>query len=356
MKRIITLTSFLFFVLILCAQPKIEFKTIEYDFGTIKEDKGLATTVFEFTNTGNQPLILNNVKATCGCTTPEWTQDPIAPGKIGSIKVSYNPQNRPGAFTKNINVFSNSEPNVIQLTIKGNVEPKELTLDEKYPREMGPLKWKSNYLSLGSMVNTEEKTDTLEFYNSSNKDVSLNVYRTPDYISVLFYPQVIGPGKIGKISVKYNAKNRNAYGYVSDRIYLEIDGKNDNNFSIGVSVTINEDFSKMTEAEKVNAPSAVIDNNILDFGSVPEGEIVKHDFKLTNKGKTDLLIRNVKASCGCTAVKNENEVKPGQTIDLKVEFNSKGKRGRQNKSVTIITNDPINSTLVLRIMGEVVNK
>jgi hypothetical protein len=356
MKRIISLTSFLFFVLILSAQPKLEFKTLEYDFGTIKEDKGLATTVFEFKNTGDKPLILNNVKATCGCTTPEWTQDPIAPGKTGSIKVSYNPQNRPGAFTKSVNVFSNSEPSVVVLNITGTVEQKELTLEEQYPREMAGLRWKSNYLSLGNMTNTEEKTDTLEFYNSSDKDVTLDIYRTPDHIAVTFNPKVVAPKKFGKMIVKYNAKSRNAYGYVSDRVYMNIDGKNDNNYSVGVSVTINEDFSKLSDAEKANAPVGAIENNIFDFGDVNEGDIVKHDFKLTNSGKSDLLIRNVKASCGCTAVKNENVVKPGQSTDLKVEFNSSGKKGRQNKSVTVITNDPVNSTIVLRIMGNVNSK
>ena len=356
MKRSITLTALLLFAFILNAQPKISFTTVEHDFGSIKEDKGLATTVFEFKNTGDQPLILNNVKATCGCTTPEWTQEPVAPGKSGSIKVTYNPQNRPGAFTKNVNVFSNTEPSIVVLTIKGTVEPKELTLEEQYPREMSTLRWKSNYLSLGSITNAEEKTDTLEFYNSSNKDVSLDVFRAPSYITVSFNPNVVAPGKFGKMSVKYDGKNRNAYGYVSDRIYLKIDGKEDNNYSIGVSVTINEDFSKLTAEEKAKAPVAIIENNVFDFGDVIEGEIVKHDFKLKNNGKTDLLIRNVKASCGCTAVKNENLVKPGQTIDLNIEFNSNGKKGRQNKSVTVITNDPLNSTLVLRIMGNVNSK
>jgi hypothetical protein len=356
MKQLIMLAGFLFFVLILSAQPKIKFKSLEHDFGSIKEDKGLAIISFEFKNIGDQPLILNSVKASCGCTTPEWSQDPIAPGKSGSIKVSYNPQNRPGAFSKNVSVYSNAEPNVIALTIKGKVEPKELSLDEQYPREMGPLRFKSNYMSLGNMNNNEEKSEILEYYNSSDKDASLNVFRAPGHLAVSFEPQIVPPGKMGKMNVKFNAKARNAYGYVSDRIYLEINGQKDNNLSVGVSVTISEDFSKLTDEEKANAPIAVIENNVFDFGNVVEGDVVKHDFKLTNNGKTDLLVRNVKASCGCTAVKNENVVKPGKTIDLKVDFNSRGKRGRQNKSVTVITNDPINSTLVLRIMGNVVSQ
>lgn len=355
MKQLIALCGLLFSFFLLSAQPKIEFKALEHDFGSIKEDKGLATTVFEFKNAGDQPLILNSVKATCGCTTPEWTQEPVAPGKSGKIKVSYNPKNRPGAFTKSVNVYSNAEPSVSVLTIKGKVEPKELTLEEQYPREMGTIRWKSNYLSLGSMTNSEVKSEVLEYYNATDNDVALGVFRSAGHLEISFEPQLVPPGKTGKMTVKYDAKKRNAYGYVSDRVYLEVDGQKDNNYSIGVSVTINEDFSKMTEEEKANAPVAFFENNVFDFGSAKEGEVVKHFFKLTNNGKSDLLIRNVKASCGCTAVKNENIVKPGQTIDLKVDFNSKGKRGRQNKSITVITNDPVNSTTVLRIMGNVVN-
>jgi len=353
MKQLITLGGLLFSFLFLCAQPKIQFKTVEYDFGSIKEDAGLASTVFEFKNTGDQPLILNSVKATCGCTTPEWTQEPVSPGKSGSIKVSYNPKNRPGSFTKNVNVYSNAEPSTMVLTIKGKVEPKELSLDEQFPREMGTIRLKSNYISLGAMLSTEEKTDVLEYYNSTDKDVALGVYRAPGHLNVSFEPQLVPPGKFGKITVKFDAKKRNAFGYVSDRIYLEVDGQKDNNYSVGVSVTINEDFTKMTDEDKSNAPVAVIENNVFDFGNVKEGENVLHSFKLTNNGKSDLLIRSVKASCGCTAVKNESVVKAGQTTDLKIDFNSKGKRGRQNKSVTVITNDPVNSTIILRIMGNV---
>ena len=355
MKHLITLAGFLLSFLVLSAQPKAEFKTTEHDFGSIKEDGGLATTVFEFKNTGDQPLILNNVKATCGCTTPEWTQEPVAPGKSGSIKVSYNPKNRPGSFTKNVNVFSNAEPSISVLTIKGKVEPRTLTMEEQYPREMGAIRWKSNYISLGTVLNTEEKTADLEYFNNTDKDVSLNVYRAPAHIKVSFDPQLVPPGKTGKMTVQYDAKKRDVFGYVSDRIYLEVDGQKDNSYSVGLSVTINEDFSKLTDEEKASAPVAVFESNVYDFGNIKEGDLTSHSFKLKNDGKTNLLIRNVKASFGCTAVKNENMVKPGETTDLKVTFNSRGKRGRQNKSVTVITNDPQNPTTVLRIMGNVSN-
>jgi len=76
---------------------------------------------------------------------------------------------------------------------------------------------------------------------------------------------------------------------------------------------------------------------------------------LTNSGKSDLHIRKVKASCGCTAVQPEkNVIAPGESVNIKTVFNSAGKTGNQNKTVTIITNDPKKSKLILWVKGEVI--
>ena len=102
MKRISFI--FVFFMLaavhfsMVQAQPKIVFDQITHDFGSFKESAGLQTYSFEFTNKGNAPLILNAVNASCGCTSPEWTRQPVVPNATGMIKVTYNPANRPGSF------------------------------------------------------------------------------------------------------------------------------------------------------------------------------------------------------------------------------------------------------------------
>ncbi|MGF7140809.1 DUF1573 domain-containing protein [Roseimarinus sediminis] len=352
MKHILTIVL-LFSVSLLWAQPKMEFDKTVHDYGSIKEDGGIAEAVFTFTNAGNQPLVLNNVRASCGCTTPQWTKEPVLPGKTGEIKVGYNPKNRPGPFSKTVNVYANTQPSVVVLNIKGKVEPREKTLEEKYPRVMGPLRWKTNYLSMGSMYVDEVKSGVLDFVNTSDQPASFGVYRAPEHISVEFEPSVVQPGSEGKMKITYDANKKNAYGYVSDRVYLLINDQKENTYSVGVSVTLNENFSKLSANDLAKAPVAVFDNKVFDFGTITQGETVSHEFKLTNKGESDLLIRNVRASCGCTAVKNESLVKPGQTIALTVDFNSRGKRSRQNKSVTITTNDPKNPTTILRVMGTV---
>jgi hypothetical protein len=103
--------------------PKIKFVEETHDFGNIKEGTQ-ATYEFKFTNTGNAPLILESVQASCGCTTPEWSKDPIAPGQTGKVIATFNSSGRPGTFVKTITVKYNGavESNTNYLTIKGSVD------------------------------------------------------------------------------------------------------------------------------------------------------------------------------------------------------------------------------------------
>ena len=96
--------------------PQIEFAEQVHDYGKVKKG-GDGNCEFVFTNTGNEPLILSNVKASCGCTVPTWTKEPIMPGQTGTIKVRYNTNTSPQSFTKTITVSSNSI-NAPRLTLK----------------------------------------------------------------------------------------------------------------------------------------------------------------------------------------------------------------------------------------------
>lgn len=98
----------------------IKFDDQVHDFGKIPY-AGDGTHVFVFTNTGKSPLLLTNVRATCGCTIPEWNREPIAPGKSDKITVKYDTR-RTGPFTKTVTVQSNASNSTLQLTIKGEVQ------------------------------------------------------------------------------------------------------------------------------------------------------------------------------------------------------------------------------------------
>jgi len=98
----------------------VKFEKTEHDFGTIKQG-GPSDAEFKYVNTGKEPLVLTNCQASCGCTTPNCSKEPLMPGKSATIKVHYD-SNRVGPFTKTITITSNAKSGAVMLTIKGNVE------------------------------------------------------------------------------------------------------------------------------------------------------------------------------------------------------------------------------------------
>ena len=94
----------------------------QFDFGTIKEADGPVTHAFTLKNVGNAPLVITRASASCGCTKPKFSTEPIAPGKSTKIEVTYNPAGRPGQFVKTVAVYSNGKEGAFILRIKGVVE------------------------------------------------------------------------------------------------------------------------------------------------------------------------------------------------------------------------------------------
>jgi archaellum component FlaG (FlaF/FlaG flagellin family) len=107
--------------------PKFEFIGGEtHDFGNLTDQKN-AEYVFRFKNVGKTPLIISNASASCGCTVPEFPKEPILPGKVGQLKVTYNTAGKSGPFDKAVYIQSNAPSNIggdrYELHIKGSVTP-----------------------------------------------------------------------------------------------------------------------------------------------------------------------------------------------------------------------------------------
>jgi hypothetical protein len=99
--------------------PQFLWLVTTYDFGKITLNKPV-THEFRFTNSGNTPLVISSVQASCGCTVTDYSKDPIAPGSEGYVKATYNAA-KVGVFSKTVTVNANAEESVVQLTIKGEV-------------------------------------------------------------------------------------------------------------------------------------------------------------------------------------------------------------------------------------------
>lgn len=336
--------------------PNISFEKTSHYYGLLKEDGGLAKYKFVFTNTGSEPLIIQDVKPSCGCTSSDWTRNPIPPGESGYVTAEYNPKNRPGKFSKSIRITTNADPSTTILRISGEVEEKEKSITELYPAGVGELRMKTSHLAFMKTYNNQTRTEFVEVYNNGNEIITAEFNSVPGFIQIKMEPESLKPKEEGKIVVTYDATKRDDWGFVMNRVNIAAKTESGEQMTgrLSISAVISEDFSQLTEEELANAPVISFDNQTFDFGNIKQGESVEHEYKFINNGKRDLIIRKTKASCGCTAIMpSKNVIPPGESSVIKMKFNSTGKKGAQNKTITVTSNDPNNPEIKLRIKGTI---
>jgi len=280
------------------------------------------------------------------------------PGKKGFIKAKYNPANRPGAFTKTLTVSSNTNPATLVLYIKGNVTPKAVSPIQAYPKKLGNIRLKSDNLNLGRVKNNKPAIKEFTFYNDSEEPVTFSdKIVKPKHIQITIEPKTIKQKEKGVIKVTYDPTKKEDWGYVSYGIELYTNEAKDAKKVLNVVGTMEEYFPPLSEEDKAKAPKVSFDKKSHDFGQVKEGDKASTTFKITNKGKQKLILRKVHANCECTTAKpSKTQLKPGETIDIDVIFDSTGRKGKQVKTITVISNDPSSAYNTLRFNANVLER
>lgn len=331
-------------------KANIEFTETSFNFGTISEAAGKAVHVFNFKNTGNAPLILTNVRAGCGCTTPEWDRQPIAPGASGNIKVSFDPRNRPGSFVKSITVNSNASTPVVSLTIRGNVSRKPASPFDNYKYQVGVIKINSNNLNLGNIKNTQQIERNLTFINTGSQPASLSAVSSSPAISLTVTPGSVKKGETGKILIKYDASKTNEWGFVTDHIDILVNHQDKG--SINLVGNISEDFSSY-QGNFEKAPVITLSETEANVEHVAKNSTNTHEFYIQNTGKSELIIHKVKASDSETSVNIPKlTLKPGKKVKANITYKTKN-TPRITKIIQFITNDPQHPTVNYKLTAHV---
>lgn len=362
MKRIVIIATVLLIGFMAFAQDggaELKFEKVKHDFGKFKEEAGPQTANFVFTNTGSNDLLIQRVAASCGCTTPDWTKHPVKPGEKGFVKVTYDPRNRPNKFKKTAVVYTNAtangRPQVLVLSVEGDVVPKVKTTEDLFPRLYGnKMRFKSNHMAFTNVVKGKKKISVMEVINISKEDVKLDFERVPSHLSMIAKPAVLKPGEKGIIQGTYDSKTKNDWGYVNDLIRVSVNDSVIANMYLVVSANIVEDFSSLSKEELAAAAVITFEATKFDFGKMNQNEKVTVRYKYKNTGKSDLIIRKIRTTCGCTTVTKPNtSLKPGEESTLEAVFSSGVRKGKQHKMITVITNDPLHNQINLILTGEV---
>ncbi|MBX2841850.1 MAG: DUF1573 domain-containing protein [Flammeovirgaceae bacterium] len=333
---------------------KVEFEKTQHAFGKIKEEAGAAEIVFKFKNTGSDPITLTSVKASCGCTTPDWTKEPIQPGKEGFVKASYNPKNRPGKFNKSVTVKTDGQPEIAMLRISGEVIPRPKGPKDFYPMEVGNLRFKSTHIVFGDVMNNGKDTASTLVFNQSEKVINLDVAssKLPSHLKMEAEKAAVAPKEAVRIHFTYDATIKKDWGYNFDYFKLVTDDTDTPEKRINLSATIKENFSELPAGTKM--AKVRFDKESHNFGTIQQKTKVATSFTIYNDGEGPLIIRKSKASCGCTASRPAKmELAPGESTHIDVTFNSGNFKGKQKKSVTVICNDPNKPSTTLWIESNI---
>jgi hypothetical protein len=334
----------------------LKFKEETFDFGNVIEEDGPVTHEFEFTNVSSKPLQILTVKPSCGCTTPGWSKEPIMPGKTGVIKAQFDPKGRPGFFNKSLSVSIDSDNQPVVLQIKGTVISRQKFSSAEFQAASGNWRLRSLSFNLGKVYRKDEfMTREYEVVNAGSKPVSYTgKLDVPAHIRVSLEPATLQPGAKGILKIGYNGKLKNEYGFHSDAIVLHTDDETQSNKSFTVYATLEDYFGELKPEELAKAPVLRLGSQSLDYGSMRQNQPVTRDITITNGGRTALEIRSVMGNCTCIeAGSNKTELKAGESTTLTITFNPEDRKGTQNKSVTIYSNDPRNPVQRVTITGVV---
>lgn len=339
-----TLFAFLLAFIPFLSFAQLEWENPTLDFGTIKEDAGVATRVFVFTNTGEENISLNRVVTSCGCTTVKNAKRVIRKGVSDSLAVAYNPIGRPGAFNKLVRVITSDS--IYSLYIVGNVIPSEITVKNRFPIKKGSLALSGGIMAFEDVELYQRKSVRFFGCNLSDKTLPLRIEGLPHGASYSFYPDTVASGNVFSAAVTFMADTTD---FGMRRFYpVLVAGEEQIEMEMSATIVAPHDYDVSCYAEcRIGADRI----SFPDFG---KSERAVADLVLENVGKADLVVKGIASDC--ENVSSENAfpmtVKSGGKTRLKFALDAKNEnKSILNNIVVIYTNDPRIPNRRVRLVG-----
>ena len=317
----------------------VTFQQTTHVFGDIRQDEGPFLHDFLFINSGADTISISDVKASCGCTTPYWTNTPIAPGDSGRVQAKYS-ADRLGTFHKTLNVaFTGAQS--VTLHIQGKVIPGKRAPEEELQAIIGNLHMKYRSVNMGKVLMLDSATvKEFPLYNSSSQPLRVDSLHAPAHVSVEI-PELPAKGG-GSMLIGYNGGRKGDLGFHSENITLYTNDSVDAVKSINLYATVAEYFPPMSEEEVKEAPRLKLDSRVHDFDKIEPDSTYTTTFALVNAGQSTLEIRKVAGNCTCISAEiSKTTITPGREAEVTVTFDTTDRRGNQQKTVTIYSNDPM---------------
>ena len=336
------------------AQSALVFSAESVNLGTISEDGGVVTAYVEARNGGAIPIYILKIETSCGCTSVDYPREAIQPNQSVRVGVSFDPMNRPGRFERDVAVVVSDCDAPVILGVRGYVEPRERTVDELYPFDMGGgLRLSTTSRAFGYLEQGWHSEESIEYVNTSQSAVSvvLESVHSSELLTVDM-PRSIAPGERGSILLRYALpEDGEVYGTRSDEFYLVVDGVRAR-YRLTTEVIAVDNFNAQGD---ISAPIADISKNIIKFGEVNcPNSIYRERLRLENNGGSALVVRCVESTSEAVtcSLSHDGEIASGDGVWLDIALDSSKIANADELFVArirLITNDPLRPMQTIKI-------
>lgn len=323
----------------------------EYDFGLMKEAAGPKTGTARFVNDGREEIVITQVKPSCGCTSAEYPEEPIAPGDTAVVSFTYDPFMRPGRFEKTVKVYdSDGGRHVIH--INGNVLGTPESLETMYPLDAGSVKLSESILNMGNITMGKAKTLFITGYTLSMDSISPTFTSPAKSVKIAASAPKSGPGDLTTYTVTFDPRLQPEYGPMEIPLTFTA-SEADSPVDVKLRAFVIPDTALAERMMKGKTPACAIWPDPVELGELNGSDVIETSFTVANDGKAPLtLLRVYSESPAVTVVSAPGKVKPGKTAKVKLSVDSSLlPDGPFRIPVGIVSDDPLHPDLTTPLTG-----
>lgn len=327
------------------------FDSYEWNFGTIDEQDGIVHHTFTFINKSNSEAKIHSILTSCGCTTTTYSTEPIAPGKSGTITVSFNPAGTEGEVMREIEVYGAEGRSCDRLLLLSNVNPAPLTMDRLYPRQIvNGIRSATLTCNFGYVEHGESVTRGITLANTTKTPQRVEIRNNNREVFTIDAPMAINAESVENINITCALSDKRLYGMLRDTVWVkanEVVGEN----PIVITAIATDRFD---ESETSPHPTIRIEPSLLNMQRKRGGRIAKGTITIENSGNADLIIRHIETSQGiATDIYAGMILLPSESRKIGVVATNITEATSTNiGSIYITSNDPIRPFREIRVQSK----
>lgn len=330
-------------------EPDVEFSEVDHNMGTLVWHNP-ATAQFTVTNPTSKNMVITDVEPDCGCTLVTWTKEPIEPGKNGKIIVRYDAEQL-GHFSKGLAVYIDQNQTPTYISVSGKVINAMTVTNATYDYHIGTVDLDMEAIEFDDVERGDDPFKTIEIRNSGKESITPTLMHLPSWLTASYAPDVLMPGRSGKILLTLNSEEIPSMGLTQADVYLSTKPgeRLKPGSEINVSVTVLPEKSD-NPADLATAPVCRLNKTEIDAREIQGKSKVKDVILLENTGKTPLEIQRLQVyNPGITVSVGNQVIKPGQKVKMKVVVTKNVLQFKGRPKILLITNDPANPKVVINV-------